>query len=105
MKFFCVILSIYIFSLLTAPCCSEGNCLEDPKLVQTDQDNHQDDDCNTCPPFFSCGTCSGFVYTLSEFRLNVIASHRVEFTDSYKSPFAEGVIARIWEPPKAFLHS
>lgn len=102
MKILCFILSLYILFLATVPCCSDDNCNDEIKTEQTSNhsQDHKDSDCNTCSPFFTCGTCSGFVFTRSGVDFKEVPFIKGKFIAVYKSQFADDFFAKIWQPPK-----
>ncbi|MBA4410873.1 MAG: hypothetical protein C0397_15795 [Odoribacter sp.] len=103
MKIICFILSLYVLSLSLAPCCSDDdNCCDEIKTEHTDNhsQDHNDSDCNTCSPFFTCGTCSGFVFTRSGFNFREVPFSKSKFVAVYKSQFANDFFVKIWQPPK-----
>ena len=102
MKIFCFILSLYVFSLSTVPCCSDDNCNDKIKTAYTNNhsQDHQDNDCKNCSPFFTCGTCSGFVFTELEIYFKENLPLKDNFVIVYKSQIIDDFFAKIWQPPK-----
>lgn len=102
MKLFCIILSFYAFGLSTLPCCVDDKCVDDVENEYTEghSQDHANQDINTCSPFFSCGTCSGFIFAKSGLVIKIIpvTGHKTVFP--YISQFADGSFVKIWQPPK-----
>ncbi|OGS69151.1 MAG: hypothetical protein A3F91_05305 [Flavobacteria bacterium RIFCSPLOWO2_12_FULL_35_11] len=78
------------------------NCNDEIKTAQSDNhsQDHKDSDCNACSPFFTCGTCSGFVFTRVVVDFKEIPFIKAKFLAFYKSQFANNFFAKIWQPPK-----
>ncbi|WP_036151149.1 DUF6660 family protein [Maribacter forsetii] len=102
MKILCSILSLYVFLLSTVPCCWDDNCNDEEKteLTENHSKDQQDDGCNTCSPFFSCGTCSGFVFINYSINFKKVHITKTKLVSVYKSKFASNFFAKIWQPPK-----
>ncbi|MGZ9675397.1 DUF6660 family protein [Flavobacterium sp. GNP001] len=96
------ILSIYVAVLSTIPCCTDDNCNDEIKTEQIDNnsEDHQEKECNSCSPFFTCGDCSGFVRTNINFDLAEAIFIINKLVSNYKSQFINSFIVRIWQPPK-----
>jgi len=102
MKILCFILSLYVLLLGTVPCCSDNNCNDQIKTENADNhsQDHKDSDRNTCSPFFTCGTCSGFVFIRTRVDFKKASFIQDKLITVYKSQFTDGYIAKIWQPPK-----
>ena len=88
--------------LSAVPCCSEEKCNDEIKTEQSanhSQEN-KDSDCNTCSPFFSCGTCWNFVFTSSGFDFAKVFFNKDKIVSIHKSQFVGDFVANIWQPPK-----
>ncbi|MEO2052212.1 MAG: DUF6660 family protein [Allomuricauda sp.] len=58
MKFFTVILSIYVLALNVVPCSDAGNVTEDSQGVYLVQfDGEHSENCELCSPFCQCHCC------------------------------------------------
>ena len=88
--------------LATVPCCSDDNCNDEIKTEYADNhsQDHKDSDCNTCSPFYSCGTCSGFVFSKSGVDFVKVYFIKDKLIPIYKSQFSDYFFAKIWHPPK-----
>lgn len=102
MKILCFILSLYVFFLSTVPCCWDDNCNDEIKTEQTENHSkdHQEDNCNACSPFLTCGTCSGFVFSKLEFYFKKIHFTKSKLIAVYDLLFEDDFIAKFWQPPK-----
>ncbi len=99
MKLICIILSVYILILSTVPCCSDVNCIDE---VETENMNehkkdHDDDECNSCSQFLTCGSCPGFVFlSLDSFKVYLAVETLIPFHTALST---NDFIAKIWQPP------
>ena len=99
MKFFALILTIYVLLLSSISFCWEENCNEDVIENSAGSEQEQSDDPSTCSPFFSCGTCVGFTLTVGldiKDDFCFIDSHYTPYQDIY----FDCVPMKIWQPPK-----
>lgn len=94
MKIAGIIFSILIFTLNAVPCCWDS--CEDEEPVEQHAESEQ-----TCSPFLSCGSCTGFVLQedVPEICLYMQApASEIEFPEQrFFSEFSES----IWQPPKS----
>lgn len=102
MKILCFILSLQVFYLSIVPCCWDDNCNDEIKTEQTENHSNdkQEDGCNACSPFLTCGTCSGFVFSKLVFYFNKAQFSKSKFIAIYEPQFADDFFAKIWQPPK-----
>lgn len=102
MKIICFILSLYVFSLSTVPCCSGNDCSDDTNTEHTQDHSHHHDDNNdnTCSPFLNCGTCSGFVFSKLEIDFEEFYFIMDKSVVVHKSQFIDHYFAKFWQPPK-----
>ncbi|WP_376779872.1 DUF6660 family protein [Sphingobacterium multivorum] len=106
MKFITLILAILVLALSAIPCCAlESPSQSDDHLEyrNTKSDNHEHDNdcCSHCSPFYSCGSCFGFVpvgqlIIHSESFSAPIAEHYSVYLHSY----LQELYSSIWQPPK-----
>jgi hypothetical protein len=101
-----LLFSVYLFVINAIPCCNENFCNSQIKSEQSDHSDHShngdesDNHCNNCSPFFTCGSCAGF---LVEIKGNVV---RPSMMNNKKKvlPFYPGwqsdYFFKIWQPPK-----
>ena len=98
MKILCFILSIFIISVSTIPCCTNDDCIEDGNTIT--QTKSHEDSCSTCSPFLTCGTCLGFIFQCNEivFQTPIVSIDKNAI--SRTKFFVANGIAKIWQPPK-----
>jgi hypothetical protein len=61
----------------------------------------KDKECQGCSPFFTCGTCAGFIIEKKlTFDLSVSAESRELNYPDYQQPFIREISLSIWQPPK-----
>ena len=102
MRILCFILSFYVVFLSTVSCCLEDNCNDEVETEYSDnvQHDNEEGDCNSCSPFLTCGTCSGFISTSLEIVLVEIVSIEDKLAVDYNPIFSEDFNEKIWQPPK-----
>ena len=103
MKFFALIMAIYVFALAGYPCCENDNCSGEKSKTEksTSLDNKiPNDDCGNCSPFFSCGTCSGFTFHSEQINTSPVVFEADNKASVYKSNFYSEYFGSIWQPPK-----
>ena len=102
-KILCLILSVYVILLSTKPCCADNDCQAKltAKKELTSNKTANEKDCYGCSPFFTCGSCVGFIaarpFIIS---LPVITEDQIAYHNSYQQPHIETVILSLWLPPK-----
>jgi hypothetical protein len=100
-KYFCFVLSVFVIFLSVKPCCQDNDCYGKYAVEKRQQKDTNNKDCQGCSPFFSCGTCSGFVVSKP---VNIIAAlipePQIEHFANYRQPFIKQVSLAIWQPPK-----
>ncbi|MEN0053415.1 MAG: hypothetical protein AAGC65_07085 [Mucilaginibacter sp.] len=104
MKLLCLLLSLFVVLLSARPCCADNDCRVNASAVKKDQVSKNTSPEKTCPgcsPFFSCGSCAGFVVTKRvTHNLKLIAEHRVVTYAPYQQPNLKEVAQAIWQPPQ-----
>ena len=100
MKLWSVILSFYILLLTSFPCSEFDDCKSDVEISINTPSESSDFD-NECSPFFSCNTCSGFIFTASFSLLPVftVIETRITFLN-YDQNLLFKHANSIWQPPK-----
>ncbi|WP_369410135.1 DUF6660 family protein [Hufsiella arboris] len=97
MKILCCLLTFYVLLLAVKPCCINDSCGDNSAKKELQKGN----DCNVCSPFFSCGTCNGFVINPSQEKgASLSASVPRKSYPVYLTPFFQKVTLKIWQPPK-----
>ena len=103
MKLLCLILSVYVIMLSTRPCCADNDCQgkELSKKELAGKSPIKEKECPGCSPFFTCGSCVGFVIA-KPFRLDLklVAETQVKIYADYNQPYVQQVSLSIWQPPQ-----
>jgi hypothetical protein len=102
MKFFAVILSLYVLVLTAMPCIDIPNerNLQKTELSKDLQDNHQHNDADGCSPFCTCNCCAtSFIFEGYQPQYNCFASPEKQYSYSPCEEFTSP-LANIWQPPK-----
>jgi hypothetical protein len=90
--------------LSIAPCCALADHVRESesKTAFKSQNATQDEDCcQDCSPFYTCGTCGGFmVEHLITFKAPSPTLIPTLFNPRYLQSFADGMDQNIWQPPK-----
>ncbi|HEY0244946.1 MAG TPA: hypothetical protein VGC01_05235 [Mucilaginibacter sp.] len=85
------------------PCCSDSDCQEKitVKKERSTPASHKEKECQGCSPFFTCGTCVGFILA-KPFILNpkLISETPVKNYIAYQQPYFQEVLLAIWQPPQ-----
>jgi hypothetical protein len=104
-KYLCLLLSLFVLLVSSAPCCCQDDCgLSEDAVAQTDQsgDSHpENDDCKACSPFLTCGSCSGFIKPLPvpTFQGEGLGFQR-DLVDAYHFALYPIGASSFWQPPK-----
>ncbi|MFD0794915.1 hypothetical protein ACFQZX_14910 [Mucilaginibacter litoreus] len=103
MKLLCIIFSICIIMLSARPCCADKQC-NGEGVVKNDQSagrSTEKDKCPGCSPFFSCGSCVGFIVNKQVIITNLlIEQHTEKLYLPYQEPSLPKVSLSIWQPPQ-----
>jgi hypothetical protein len=103
-KFFCLLLSLYVVLLSARPCCADNDCRENTAAVKKEQAGKNalpEKTCPGCSPFFSCGACAGFVIAKPvTHNLRLIAENKAVTYAPYQQPNLKEVAQAIWQPPQ-----
>jgi len=90
--------------LSIAPCCAIDDHFKqkEAKIALKSQNTSQDEDCcQDCSPFYTCGTCGGFMVTPAiSFDAPSPTLVPTLFNPRYFQSFADGMVKNIWQPPK-----
>lgn len=106
MKFWAMLLSMYVMLLAALPCCAFDNCPDDKAVTeQSHEAGHEkgdEDGCGTCSPFFNCNTCSScfIAPVVTDFISAVDGVTASVFNSHYTSAIPESLAGNIWQPPK-----
>jgi hypothetical protein len=103
MKLFCFILSVYVVMLSAMPCCTDTDCQikATAKKELAGKSSQKEKACQGCSPFFTCGTCMGFILS-KPFTPNLkpIAETPEKMFVVYQQPYVQQVSLSIWQPPQ-----
>jgi hypothetical protein len=102
-KLLCLILSVYVIMLSTRPCCADNDCRgkDISKKESAGKSPIKEKECPGCSPFFTCGTCVGFIITKSlMLDLKLIAEAPAKFYARYQQSYVHRVSLSIWQPPQ-----
>ncbi|WP_145859689.1 DUF6660 family protein [Pedobacter suwonensis] len=104
MKFIALLLSIIVLTLTAVPCCALER--EDNHAHKTDKrekhacNEHADDCCKDCSPFYVCGTCIGFTITTRTIITFAIQLLPIQHNTAYIPVELQVIALSIWQPPK-----
>ena len=110
MKFVSAIMVILVIGLSLVPCCPpETTCFQTSNYdndEHCESDEHcndqesENDHCDVCSPFFTCGSCTGVPFP----NFNCYESLEIISSNSFKFPFSESFLSfyihKMWQPPK-----
>ena len=102
MKLAVTILALFVLALSVVPCCAQDSCNDSPEgTEQTDCSNQGAKDHNCpCSPFFSCGSCTGFVFVSNPKISESIVTAITSKVPGYCQNFTTDFFGKIWQPPK-----
>jgi hypothetical protein len=99
-KIICLILSLYVIILSAKPCCTDNDCVALAK-EKTSKQAPNEKGCFGCSPFFTCGSCVGFVTGKPVVvSLPMIEESVVNEYAAYRQPRITKMSSSIWLPPK-----
>lgn len=85
-------------TLNTSACCTTESCDQEKKAV--DQNDNEKGSCNSCSPFFACGSCTGFIFQ-SVISPYMVFSFPFEISYStFNTQFDSEYFDNKWQPPK-----
>lgn len=104
MKVIALFLSIIVITLTVTPCCAFENeeaCALEKKEAGNQKQHQTDDCCKDCSPFYTCGTCIGFVVA-NKLVITVVKPEvsPIAYSNSYFSQEINGFYTSVWQPPK-----
>ena len=76
-------------------CCNDNACKDD-----NPNPNGENNGCDFCSPFFTCGTCGGFVF--QENKIKIFAPNTIKdpIFSFYNLKFYSEYYSKLWQPPK-----
>jgi hypothetical protein len=92
MKIAGIILSILVLMLNAVPCCWLGDSNENPVEEHSGEES--------CSPFLSCGSCTGFVLQEELPVVNFYSQPSVSEIVFPENPFHSDFSEAIWQPPR-----
>lgn len=101
MKTLAFLLAVFVFFLSAAPCCLFEGCEGEEEQGNVAAEKQAPVECDdTCSPFLTCGSCTGFVVNSENFAFTseYISSHPVP--TSYDDGISGEIIQAIWQPPR-----
>jgi hypothetical protein len=100
-KLLCLLFSVYVMLLAVKPCCINDKCLQQGRAESAQTGNTKEKECKGCSPFFSCGTCTGFIVSKHiVYTANTFADVAVRAYAVYQQPYVQEISSAIWQPPK-----
>ncbi|WP_394800276.1 DUF6660 family protein [Mucilaginibacter daejeonensis] len=103
MKVVCLILAFFVLILSGRPCCADRECETKSKVTKSvnDHQTRKERECEGCSPFFSCGSCVGFIISKPVIhQLEFIAEQPQQNYAPYCQPDPKTVSLAIWQPPQ-----
>lgn len=83
------------------PCCADGDCEDISYQKHAVHHASQEKKRLDCSPFFSCGSCVGFIVAKSVLAFSCIHyEHIQQIQFSQKHPDLKEVASSIWQPPR-----
>lgn len=102
-KFLCLLISFYVVLLSAKPCCADRECQEQSsvKKEQARKTSSKEKECQGCSPFFSCGSCVGFIVAKPvTHTLAFVAENEVRSYAPYEQAGFKEISLAIWQPPQ-----
>ena len=96
MKAAAVLLSLMVILLNAVPCCWD-DCTEDATIEHSEGSAGGED---TCSPFLSCGSCTGFVLQQDLPETSCFTSPLGLLDEQEEVSFQSDYSIKIWQPPK-----
>jgi len=102
-KFICLLFSLYVVLLSANPCCVDRDCDGEHAVEKSQAKNStpKEKDCHGCSPFFTCGSCVGFVAVKKVvFNIDFLVGSTVSGNAFYLQPDFQEIIFAVWQPPR-----
>ncbi|QJD97669.1 hypothetical protein HH214_18200 [Mucilaginibacter robiniae] len=103
MKLICLILSMLVLIFSAKPCCADQECEASygAKKELTKSRNGKEKECQDCSPFFTCGSCVGFIVAKpGSYTIALVAEKLVPTYTPYRQPDLKEITLAIWQPPQ-----
>jgi len=85
------------------PCCNDNDCNNQflSTKIQKGKQTSNEKQCPGCSPFFTCGSCVGFIISKPlTITFSVIAEVQIQKFIPYSQPAIQKISLAIWLPPK-----
>jgi len=101
-KLLAILLSVYVLLLAVRPCCTDDCIARSPvKKELAGKTSPVEKECQGCSPFFSCGSCAGFIVAKRVIcTVKLIPAQQVEHNSVYQHPHLKQIALSIWQPPQ-----
>ncbi len=117
MKFLAIFMFSIVIGLSVVPCCTpiannnsnnltkmDRHCCEEETCEDTEEttneNNNEEDGCNSCSPFFSCGSCAGFTAQIDFIKLNHFSFTNSIAYNNFNLQIHSDFFETKWQPPK-----
>ena len=84
-------------SEITKDCCEKETCKDSKASSKPSKDKSN---CNSCSPFFSCGSCSGFTAKIDFLKIADFAFPVSISYNSFELQIHSDFLETKWKPPK-----
>lgn len=104
MRFLSILLIIFVMFMCIAPAFEHDDCMlrDTCCLCQADSTADEDCACETCSPFISCATCTGFIPS-PEVRTTVLTVSKRPVFQFPPLPAIPDAFLQITTPPPIFV--
>lgn len=85
---------------LSNTCCSEASCTINENKSKKEDSKENRNGCDFCSPFFSCGSCGGFILQENIIQLKGFFYSNIKIYCDYFILFNSEYSDKMWQPPK-----
>jgi len=96
-RFLTFILLLIVTAATVTPCCVYDDCAAEQTAGQKKESNKDD---GACSPFFSCSSCSGFVWTFKPMEIAAPVVVPKEYYEQLSGKRLPSFSASFWQPPR-----
>jgi hypothetical protein len=96
-------LALYVALLSVKPCCTDSDCQIKLPVDKTMSGKLpiKQNDCSGCSPFFTCGSCTGFILNRPVlFEIPIVFESPLKHNAFYRQSHIQQITLSIWQPPK-----
>jgi hypothetical protein len=96
-------LSVYALLLSARPCCADKLCQQNisQQKNKIEKGASEEKDCPGCSPFFSCGSCPGFIVAKQlKAASPVLTELPFKAYMPYEQSSYKSTTLSVWQPPK-----